>query len=101
MRTGNAQYFRCNRLRCPLARLSGLQCFNMSHNGHGINLYGVVMILMGNLHAGGQFNLGHLSLLHRYTWGGGGGGGSQFHPCIVYADFVSEQCLMIRLNNIY
>ena len=56
---------RCNRLRCPLARLFGLQCFNMGHNGHGINLYGVVMICMGNLHAGGQSNLGHLSLLHR------------------------------------
>ena len=26
--------YRCNRLRCPLARLSGLQCFNMGHNGH-------------------------------------------------------------------
>ena len=24
------------------------------------------MILFGNLHAGGQTNLGHLSLLHRY-----------------------------------
>ena len=44
---------RCNRLRCPLARLFGLQCSNMGHNGHGINLYGVVMIFMGNLHAGG------------------------------------------------
>ena len=32
---------RCNRLRCPLARMSGLQCFKMGHNGHGINLYGV------------------------------------------------------------
>ena len=50
-----------------LARLSGLQCVNMDHNGHGINLYGVVMILMGILHAGGQSNLGHLSLLHRST----------------------------------
>ena len=39
---------RCNRLRCPLARLSGLQLFNMGHNAHGINRYGVVMILMGN-----------------------------------------------------
>ena len=39
---------RGNRLRCPLARLSGLQCFNMGHNAHGINLYGVVMIPMGN-----------------------------------------------------
>ena len=36
---------RCNRLRCPLARMSGLQCFNMGHNGHGINLYGVNMTL--------------------------------------------------------
>ena len=58
--------YRCNRLRCPLARLSGLQCFNMGHNGHGINLYGVIMTLMGNIHAGGQSSLGHLSLLHRY-----------------------------------
>ena len=40
--------YRCNRLRCPLARMSGLQCFNMGHNGHGINLYGVSMTLMGN-----------------------------------------------------
>ena len=53
---------RCNRLRCHLARLSGLQCFNMGHNGHGINLHAVVMILMGIVHAGGQSNLGHLSL---------------------------------------
>ena len=39
---------RCNRLRCPLARMSGLQCFNMGHNGHGINLYGVSMTPMEN-----------------------------------------------------
>ena len=39
---------RCNRLICPLARMSGLQYFNMGHNGHGINLYGVSMTLMGN-----------------------------------------------------
>ena len=39
---------RCNRLRCPLARMSGLQCFNMGHNGHGINLYGFSMTLMAN-----------------------------------------------------
>ena len=58
--------YRCNRLRCPLARFSGLQCFNMGHNGHAINLYGVAMILMGNLHAGGQSSLGHLSLVHRH-----------------------------------
>ena len=25
----------------------------MGHNGHGINLYGVLMIPTGNLHAGG------------------------------------------------
>ena len=56
---------RCNRLRCPLARMSGLQCFNMGHNGHGINLYGVSMTLMGNYHAGGQSSLGHLRLVHR------------------------------------
>ena len=49
----------------PLARLSVLQCYNMGHNGHGINLYGVIMTLMDNLHAGGQSSLGHLSLLHR------------------------------------
>ena len=39
---------RYNRLRCPLVRMSGLQCFNMGHNGHGINLYGVSMTLMEN-----------------------------------------------------
>ena len=37
----------------------------MSHNGHEINLYGVDMILMGNLHACGQSNRGHLSPVHR------------------------------------
>ena len=52
-------------LRCPLAILSGLQCFNMGHNGHGINLYGVIIIIMGYFHVGGQSNLGHLSLVHR------------------------------------
>ena len=57
---------RCNRLRCPLARLSGFQWFNMDHNGPGINMYGVVMILMGNLHSGGKYSVVHLSLLHRY-----------------------------------
>ena len=40
--------YRCNRLRCPLARISSLQCFNMGHNGHGINMYGVSMTPMGN-----------------------------------------------------
>ena len=39
---------RCNRFRCPLARMSGLQCFNIGHNGHGINMYGVSMTLMAN-----------------------------------------------------
>ena len=37
-----------NRLKCPLASLIGLQCYNMGHNGHGINMYNVLMILMGN-----------------------------------------------------
>ena len=46
--------------------MSGLQCFNMGHNGHGINPYGVSMTLMANEHAGGQSSLGHLSLVHRY-----------------------------------
>ena len=32
-------------LDCPL------QCHNTGHNGHGINLYGVLMILTDNLHA--------------------------------------------------
>ena len=47
-------------LECPASN-----GFNMSHNGHGISLYSVVMILMGTLHAGGQYNLGHLSLFRR------------------------------------
>ena len=38
----------------------------MGHNVHGINLYGVVMTLMDNLHAGGQSSLGHLRLVHRF-----------------------------------
>ena len=40
--------YRCNRFRSPLARLSGLQCYSMGYNGHGINLYGVIRTLMGN-----------------------------------------------------
>ena len=59
---------RCNRLRCPLARLCGLQCYNMGHNGHGINLYSVIMTIMDNLHVGGQSSLGHLSLLHQHSY---------------------------------
>ena len=51
--------------RCPLVRLSGLQCYNMGHNVHGINLYGVIMTIMGHLHTGGQSSFGHLGLLHR------------------------------------
>ena len=34
-----------------LASLSGIQCYNIGHNGHGIILYGIHMIIMGNLHA--------------------------------------------------
>ena len=56
---------RCNMLRCSLTRLSGLQCFNMGHSGHGINLYVVVVILMENSHVGGQSIPGHLSLVYR------------------------------------
>ena len=54
--------YRRNRLRYPLARLSGLQCYNMGHNGHGINLHGAIMTLMGYVHACGQSNLGRLSI---------------------------------------
>ena len=36
----------------------------MGHNGHRIDLYGVVVIPMASLHAGGQYNLEYLSLLH-------------------------------------
>ena len=52
--------------RCPLARLSVLHnsLINMGHNGLRMKMYGVVMILMENVHAGGQSKLGHLSLLH-------------------------------------
>ena len=35
-----------------LARLSGLQGFNMGHNSHGISMHGVIMTLMGiNMYA--------------------------------------------------
>ena len=33
----------------------------MGHNGHGINLYGVLMIIMSNLHAEGHSDPGTLS----------------------------------------
>ena len=49
-------------LDCPASSALTLVILN---NGHGINLYSV-MIVMGNVHASGQSNLGHLSLLHRY-----------------------------------
>ena len=52
---------RCNRLKCPLVRLSGLQCHNMGHNSHGIYLYGVRMIIMKHLNAGGHSDRGTLS----------------------------------------
>ena len=42
--------------------MSGLQSYNMGHNGHGISMYGILMILMGNLHAGGH-SAGGLSFL--------------------------------------
>ena len=74
--------YRCNRLRCPLARMSGLQCFNMGHNG--INLYGVSMTPMENLHAGGQSSLGHLSLVHRDI------DGPDNH-------YITELCILFRL----
>ena len=45
----------------PLARWSGLQCYSMGHNCHGINLYGVPMILIANLHTGGHSDRGTLS----------------------------------------
>ena len=34
--------------------LSGIQCHNMGHNGQGINLYGILIIPIGNWHAGGH-----------------------------------------------
>ena len=44
----------CNRLQCPLA------C-------HGINLYGVLIIIMGNYLAEGHFDWGLSVLVHRTT----------------------------------
>ena len=37
---------RCDRLKCPLAQMSGLQFYNMGYNGHGLNMYGVLMIII-------------------------------------------------------
>ena len=34
-----------------------VECHNMGYNGHRINLYGVFMIIMGNLHAGDRGTL--------------------------------------------
>ena len=62
---GLSRVNRCNRLRCPGLDCLSVQCYYKGHNGHGINLYGVIMTLMGNSHTGGQSNLGHLSVLHR------------------------------------
>ena len=56
------QYFQqCNRLKCPLARLSG----PMRHNGHGINLYGVIMNLMAFNMQEGILTGGLSVLVHR------------------------------------
>ena len=52
---GGVKLCRCNRLKCPLARLSVLQCYNMGHNGHGINLYGVYYDTYGQLTCRGTF----------------------------------------------
>ena len=57
-----------------LARLSRLQCFNVGHNDHGINLFGAVMIIMplweNNMQTDNlALDLGHLSLFrfhHQY-----------------------------------
>ena len=56
---------RCNRFKCPLTRLPSLQCYSMGHNGHGINLYGVIMTLMGDLHVGENSDRGLSVLVHR------------------------------------
>ena len=37
---------------------SDVPCYNMGNNGHGINLF---VILMGNLQAGGHSDTGELS----------------------------------------
>ena len=64
--------------------MPGLQCHNMGHNGHGINVYGVIMTLMGTLHTGGQSNLGSLSLLHRFiVWGT-----EDIHVANIYKDSI-------------
>ena len=59
--------YQCNRFQCPLARLYDLQYYNVSHNGHGIILYGVLIILMGNYLAEGHFDWGLSVLVHRTT----------------------------------
>ena len=60
-----------------------IQCYNMGHNVYGINMYGVLMIRMDNLHAGGHSDRGyhsyHTGVKEHYcpqnnTAGGGGGG---------------------------
>ena len=47
------------------ARFFWMQCFNMGHNGYGINMYGVIMILM-KLTCRWTMSLGHMSLVHQY-----------------------------------
>ena len=49
--------YRCNRVRCSRIDCLAIQWFDMGHNAYGLNMYGVVMILMGNEHVGGHCNL--------------------------------------------
>ena len=60
--------YRCNRLKGPLARLSGLWPYDLGHNGHGINMHGVIKMLVDKWHAGETF------------WQGGGGALSPSTP---------------------
>ena len=43
-----------------------LQCHNMGDNGHEINMYGVLMICMDNLHVWGNLTGAFSVLLHRH-----------------------------------
>ena len=48
-----------------------LHCYNMGHNGHGINLYGAVMTLVGNYIEGDILTWGTLSSstpVHQLTY---------------------------------
>ena len=57
-----------NMLKWPLVWLYRLQWYNIGHNGHIINLYGVIMICMGNTNTNTSTSETPLFWLHLFEY---------------------------------